>query len=305
MSWFDDFDPLVGDVPDYPFKRLRATVWKARSHLRGLDMKQLRLIEHVVRDSLSEQRAIYVEEEMDSLVAGLMEHGGWELSFLKNPDEPSEHAIRYLLEHWPAEADDQPNLPSENDLSDVDALELAIEAFLPASPPGMVSEDPVKCAAVLALMLVAECYSILGWDKDVPPSVLIDVRLASLSAGADVAIEATRSVGLAEKLQKEASLRSALSTEQRAQLKSQAVRITRERAQYAAEKRHSNMKLAKLFVQAEWHEKAEAYKGNKSDFARTYVALILDQFQDTKGDPLQVTVKTIRDVWLSPGRIGS
>lgn len=305
MSWFDDFDPLVGNVPDYPFKRLRATVWAARNHLRGLDIKQIRQIERVVQDSLSEQRAIYVEVEMDSLVAGLIKHGGWELSFLENPDEPSERAIRYLLEHWPAEADDQPDLPSENDLSDVDALELAIDALLPASPPEHVSDDPVRCAAVLALMLVAECYATLDWDKYVPHSLLVDVKLASFSAAGDAAIEAARSVGLSEKLHKEVSLRSALSAEQRAQLHAQVVQTTRERAKYAAEKRHSCMRLAKLFVQAEWHKNAEAYKWNKSDFARTYVALILDRFQDAKGDPMSVTEKTIRDVWLAPSQIES
>jgi len=305
MSWFDDFDPFVGEVPDYPFKRLRGTVWMARNHLRGLDIKNVRQIERVVQDSLSEQRAIYVEEELDALVAGLLEHGGWELSYLEKPNEAGERDIRYLLEHWPIEADDRPNLPSENDLSDVDALELAIDANLPASPPGLASDDPVKCAAVLALMLAAESYATLGWHTDAPLSIRMDLERAGFSAAADAAIEATRSVGLAEKLRGEERLRSALSTAQRAQLNSQVVRITRERAKYAAEKRHSSMRTAKLFVQSEWHEKAEAYKRNKSDFARTYVALIRDRFRDTKGDPLRVTEKTIRDVWLSPSRTES
>lgn len=305
MSCFDDFDPLVGNVPDYPFKRLKATIWMARNRLRGLDIKQLRLIERVVQDSMSEQRAVYVEEETDSLIAGLLEHGGWELSYLKNPGEAGEPEIRYLLEHWPSDADDQPNLPSENDLSDVEALELAIDAGLPASPPGLVSDDPAKCAAVLALMLAAECFAALDWDLDVPDSISLDVKLVSLSIAADAAIEATRSVGLAERLHREASIREAMSTEQRAQLHAQVVRITRERAKFAAGKRHSSMRQAKLFVQAEWYEKAEAYKRNKSDFARTYVALIRDRFLDSKGDPLRVTEKTIRDVWLSPDRTES
>ena len=293
-----DFDPLETEVPSYPFKRLRDTVWTARNHLRGLDIKQVRQIERVVQDSLSEQRAIYVEEEMDSLVSGLLRHGGWELSYISSEVELGPRAVRDLLENWPSEADDQPNLPSEDDLSDVEALELAIEAFLPASPPGLVSDDPVKCAAVLALMLAAECYDTLNWDKDSPQSLRLDVKLASLSAAGDAAIEATRAVGLADKLHKEASLRSALSSEQRALIQSQAVLITRQRAKYAAEKRHSSMRLAKLFVQAEWHKNADAYKRNKSDFARNYVVLIRDQFQDSRGDPLRVTEKTIREVWL-------
>ena len=305
MSWFDDFYPLVWNVPEYPFKRLRATVNMARNHLRGLDIRHLQQIESVVQDSMSEQRAIYVEEELDFLVAGLLRRGGWELSFLEDPNRAGEREIRYLLEHWPPEADDQPNLPSENDLSDVDALELAIDAGLPASPPGVVSDDPVKCAAVLALMLVAECYDALGLDKEVPRSVQLDMKFASVSVAADAAIEATRSAGLAEKLHGQESLRSTLSAEQRAQLQLQVVRVTRERAKHAAEKRHSSMRQAKLFVQSEWDKNAEAYNKNKSDFARNYVVLIRDQFHDNKGDPLRVTEKTIRDTWLSPRRTGS
>jgi hypothetical protein len=298
MSWLD-FDPLVGDVPQYPFKALRATVWMARSHLRGLDIDDVRQIERVVRDSLSEQRAIYVEQEMDSLIAGLLEHGGWELGYLPDAHEAGEREIRYLLEHWPSEADDRPNLPSEDDLSDVDALEQAIEANLPASPLGLTSDDPAKCAAVLALMLADESFDALGWDKDVPRHVRIDVKLVGLAAAADSAIEATRAVGLADRLRSEANLRSALSVEQRTQIDNQLVMLTKNRAKHAAEKRHSSMRMAKLFVQAEWDEKGEAYKRDKSDFARTYVGLVRDKFMDSKGDPLRVTEKTIREVWLS------
>jgi hypothetical protein len=73
---------------------------------------------------------------------------------------------------------------------------------------------------------------------------------------------------------------------------------TTQKTSQAASNRHTATNLAKEFVRAEWSRHRSAYKNNKSEFARTYVALIANQFQDAKGDPLKVTEKTIKDKWL-------
>jgi hypothetical protein len=48
----------------------------------------------------------------------------------------------------------------------------------------------------------------------------------------------------------------------------------------------------RAFVQEEWAKHRADYENNKSDFARTYVALIRNKFG------LEVTEKTIRESWL-------
>ena len=71
------------------------------------------------------------------------------------------------------------------------------------------------------------------------------------------------------------------------------------KAREAAMLRVEKFNMARAWVQDEWTVKKQDYKGNKSDFARTYVSLVRAQFTDKKGDPLSVTEKTIREVWLS------
>ena len=71
------------------------------------------------------------------------------------------------------------------------------------------------------------------------------------------------------------------------------------KAREAALQRAKKTNEAKAWVRDEWALKKLNYKGNKSDFARTYVSLVRVQFTDNQGDPLSVTEKTIREVWLS------
>ena len=60
----------------------------------------------------------------------------------------------------------------------------------------------------------------------------------------------------------------------------------------------AEIRLAREYVVAEWLEKSNAYGNNKSAFARDYVRLIRQKYTDRNGDPLSVTEKTIREVWL-------
>jgi hypothetical protein len=73
----------------------------------------------------------------------------------------------------------------------------------------------------------------------------------------------------------------------------------KKKAREAAAKRVEKTNSAKAWVRDEWALKKPAYKGNKSDFARTYASLVRVKFTDNKGDPLSITEKTIRESWLS------
>lgn len=73
----------------------------------------------------------------------------------------------------------------------------------------------------------------------------------------------------------------------------------RELARRGAEVRHAPTKAARAWVWLEWQKHRGAYGNNKSDFARSYVHLVSGRFVDGNGDPLMVTEKTIREVWVS------
>lgn len=61
----------------------------------------------------------------------------------------------------------------------------------------------------------------------------------------------------------------------------------------AADKRYKPNRKAQEFVRSEWSKHRDAYKGNKSDFARTYITLVRNEFS------VEVTEKQLREVWLS------
>ena len=303
------FDPLESSIyfqhSPGKIKQLQGLAWMARSHLRGFTSDDVLLLEGFVEQSIAEQRQEYVEREIDGYVSGLLEHGGWELGYLRNPEEAGEREIRDLLTNWPSEADDHPTLPSEDDLSQVDALELAIEASLPAVPPfaGDLEKltSPAAAAAVLALMLIAESLDSLTSPIDGPEHLRGDLLFVGFQFAAENAVEAALALGLADRLRHEVKLREKLSKQQQEALRIQRKDLARERARQSANSRHAPMKEARKWVTGEWQAKGAEFAGNKSDFARVYAGLIRQNFKDVKGDPLSVSDKQIRDVWLRNG----
>jgi hypothetical protein len=62
--------------------------------------------------------------------------------------------------------------------------------------------------------------------------------------------------------------------------------------------RHADTNVAKNWVQGKWIEQFSEYKGNKSAFARDYVGLVANNFKFKNGDPMKITERQIREVWL-------
>lgn len=69
-------------------------------------------------------------------------------------------------------------------------------------------------------------------------------------------------------------------------------------ARLNAYKKNRPKNMARDFVRARWLNEQYEYK-SKADFARNYVAIVRNEFTDQKGDPLEITEKTIKEVWLS------
>lgn len=72
-----------------------------------------------------------------------------------------------------------------------------------------------------------------------------------------------------------------------------------ERAKRSVSIKNIGNHAAKSFVQSEWAKYENAYKGNKTAFARDYVPRVAQGFKDAKGDPLKITEKQMREVWLA------
>jgi hypothetical protein len=72
-----------------------------------------------------------------------------------------------------------------------------------------------------------------------------------------------------------------------------------------AQRSHAAKNEAKKFIVAEWSKHREDYKNNKTAFANDYVRRVANEFSDASGDPLKISTKQIREVWLSNHPVAS
>ena len=297
MDCFDNFDPLTGDVPGFPFYTLWSVASEARILLAGLSAVDIRGIEQDLDVLIYDAKAELASNCLDEHIASLIQEGAWELNYLPKGTAPSTESVRRLLENWP-KGEAESDYLTEDDFSGVETLRMVISA----GGAGRLEHEhsyPVQCAAVLALMRVADCLSTmacpeneLGTHEDGP----IAARLAS---AANDAIEATLALGYANELAAVAEYQAAAAGDFEETNLERQRRFSVERARNAAKARHKYTKPAMQFVQAEWSLHREAFKNNKTDFASVYVGRIRNEFKDKRGDPLKVTKKTIREVWLT------
>ena len=72
-----------------------------------------------------------------------------------------------------------------------------------------------------------------------------------------------------------------------------------------AERSHAAKNKAKKFVLTEWVQHRAAYKNNKTKFATDYVRRVANEFIDANGDPLKISTKQMREVWLKDTPVAS
>lgn len=297
MDCFDNFAPLTGEVPSFPFFELWSIVSKARILLVGLSEDDIRRIERDLDVLIHDAKAGLASNCLDEHIAWVIKQESWELNYLPAGTTATQENVRQLFDNWP-NGEEESDYLMEDDFSDLEALRMVVSAG------GAVSLDcehfyPVQCAAVLALMNVAECLSTmacpeedLGTHEDGP----IAARLVS---AANSAIDAALALGFADELAAIAKTAAEVAGDLAETILSRQQQFNVERARNAATARHRYFKPALQFVQTEWVQNREAFKNNKTDFASVYVGRVRNEFLDRKGDPLKVSEKTIREVWLS------
>jgi hypothetical protein len=280
--------------------------------LKHRDIDELRISATAIQAEIEEWYEYYIEQETEAYVQNLFHEGGWELNYLSrdssyeeaeyagHPIPVSKDEIRYLLENWSSEWDNKPSLPSRDDLSELEALQECLN-FANFNQSELIHFDLIEPEeheffAILALMII--CDAVHSNPRTKIEHYWQEPTLSQVKAIGHASINAVEAMAHAQRVQLEQKIRKSIALKQPEILAKELSRRTSERAVNAANKKHLATNAARDWVCKEWLEKRDGYAGNKSEFARSYVVLVRNQFTDSKGDPLSVTEKTIREVWL-------
>jgi len=159
---FDEFDPLNGVVPAFPFSNLPSIVERARRLLKN------RTRDEIVNAACSIDFFIeeYFRNEKDDFIQRLLDSGGWELGYLPY-ESRNDAGVRELLDNWPSEIDDPPpEIPSPENTSEIDALKECIGRYSLDDDPEFPKGREYEYFAVLALWLVTDAMHWLKWTSD-------------------------------------------------------------------------------------------------------------------------------------------
>lgn len=295
MDCFDNFDPLTGDVPSFPFYELWGVVSEARIFLAGLSGDDIRAIERHVDDLIYDTKVDSARIFLDNYVARVIKESSWELHYLPAGTAPTQQSVRRLLENWPESADD-PNYLTEDDISDLEALRIVI------SMGGVGTLDsehsyPVQCASVLALMKVADCLDTLECPED-DLGIHEDGPVAArLLSAANNAIEAALALGYARELAAVAESRAEAVEDIAEAIEDRLRRFSEDRARKAATAgalgaRAKNARYEKLKIWA--LEKASTMNGDDKGIARTLNKELPSHLFDVSGDPERLIYDALR-----------
>lgn len=223
MDCFENFDPVDGDVPGYPFFELFKIAYEARELLEGLSKVDIQKIEKNVDLSIE--------------VAGDL------LTRAKQRNNPD------------ADLDDY---DVSDQFTEGELLEFSIQTGQAVDDEDSPRFSPVKYAAVLALMHTARCIETLQCPEEDLGSCEGGPEAARLIAAANDAIEAATALGIARKYKHEEELEADIESgaiEIVGAGQVQALAAARsELARNAAFKSHAANRAAKALV-FEWCDK--------------------------------------------------
>lgn len=326
MPYLRTFNPFVDKAPSWPLPKLDEVAYRASRRLVGYPLEDLRRIAEQVAEAIDDEKALYVETETESYVRGLIDRGGWELRYFPgDPDDITESSVRWLLENWPSEADESPSLPQRNDLSDIDALQQAIDydhfqnPFRALNTRESVATDDavmVPLFALLSLMKVEEALEALSWGEEghkwLPKGEIQIIDLASAAHTMAEACEAlfTANVYAATDHARRATARHHLEEARKQQEREVRQRQTEREARAVASReralaeKNARFAAAQDWVWDEWQLHQAEYQHSRVAFARTYVRLVAGQFKMADGDPMKVSERTIWEKWTKGPRSG-
>lgn len=263
--------------------------------LKHRSITEMRLSAEEIQAAISEWFEQYIEAETEERVQRIAKNGGWELGYLPVDSRGTVEEIRHLLTNWSNDWE-RLKLPSRDDFDDLFALSECVEDYRLEKNElvylGFCEPEIHEIFALLAVMLICEAV-----NSHMKASQNFN-SLHRVKSLALATIEAVEALAYAEKLQLEEKVRNSISQKQPEILEKELSKITSARAKNAANFRFQKNNEARAWVQSEWQLHKDGYQGNKSEFSRAYTLLVRNKFTNINGDPLSITDKTIREIWL-------
>lgn len=270
---FEIFDPITGEVPDYPFSLLPSIATRARSLLAERAHAEIISAAHNIDWFIEE----YFQSELKSMVEDISQNGGYVLGYLPY-EQRNEIDIRLVLEDWPSDADDPPpEFPTEDNTCKIDALKRCIDEYELEDDPDFPNGQKYEYFAVLSLWILADAlmwlnrdikdrqYAIdfttnIGLDTELAKSIYMNTSIDFSLAGS-CALEAMDAVCFAENLReterlKQSHAKALILTED--EVRKEAKNKEKKRRSVVAQKlnihRHAKRNEAMELVLCEWEK---------------------------------------------------
>jgi hypothetical protein len=273
---FDKFDPLVGDIPYYPYFEATDIASRARHLLRDRSSEQVRAL--ASEASLLIDR--YFEEAKEEALERLAEEQNEEfLEFERDGEE-----VRWKLR---PNKESELEIPTAENTSEVDALRESIHWCGCGDVDELPDPKEYEYFAAMALWYVGDYISYRAWRYDFSRRDYVERDPNSLDAHdcrvlGEYLIKAMESVGYAEQLRNdeywkmrltrriEESKSSQKTTgedalkaareELEAQMRQEDARRRSERARELSQRRHSDTYEAKRLVQEDWSKNRTQFR---------------------------------------------
>lgn len=298
MSSYNNFELLGSSRTTKPFKDLWGIHWRADRVLKNRASGQWRVAAHALDGWISEWVECRIEEATEEYIGRLSSEGGWELGYLprdrlQSSAPVTSGEIRYLLENWPSEADDQPDFPSEDDFSDLEALSDILSSGYPRDDiEGFPLAQKAELFAVLALMKVNAAAALLFVPTETTDSGYLlqpglkKLRTEVLIAAGSLAVKAMDIICYAERELSDAEL-AKMRREQKVQIEAQirsGIRLENAKQGARAKLAHDPRQRDKLKVYGFWEDwqKRPIRYASKAEFARD----MLERFKSLKSQPV-------------------
>lgn len=149
------------------FNSLRDIRWRAEHILekKNRTPEQFESAAKGIHDFIAEYKNEKLAEEIENYAQQIYERGGWQLDYLDGFDydrQPSMSEIRDLLESWPRWAGNNPDIPTEENIYCLYALQdILSTGYLYDDIDGFPFATEAECYAVLALMKLDDAIGLL------------------------------------------------------------------------------------------------------------------------------------------------
>ena len=221
---FENFDPLTGDVPFWPFGILTSIAWRARYMLKGHASGQIRVIAYAASSAIDS----YFEQAKDDEIGRLVGEREWD--YLERDEGGKVLGLNSDREH-------ELEYPTSDNTRDLEALSACVGGCSEVFEAGVADPEQYQYFAAMALWKVADSIYRISYSYDFKNDKDIKKDRQKLSA-TDLSMAGESAIEAMEIVCHAASLRDQDRAESRLQQKLQAAeKHVSERVLKATEKK--------------------------------------------------------------------